>query len=77
MPIWIVGVLAALFGKPVFAEIIIIFAGIGLIAEYLIYMSNELHPNISGAFLNALFLMLGLFLGIVLQILSNRKLKLN
>lgn len=77
IPIWIIGVITSLLGKVVFADIIIIFAGVGLIAEYLIHISNESNPNMSGAFLNTLILLFGLILGIVLQILSSKKLKVN
>ncbi len=73
LPIWIVGVIATLLGKVVFANITIIFAGIGLISEYLVQIFNKSHPNMSGAFLNSLILLVGLILGVVLQILSNKK----
>ncbi len=73
LPIWIIGVIATLLGKVVFANVTIIFAGIGLISEYLVHTFNKSHPNMSGAFLNSLILLVGLILGVVLQILSNRK----
>ena len=73
LPIWIIGVIAALLGKDVFANVTIIFAGIGLISEYLVHIFNKSHPNMSGAFLNTLILLVGLIMGVVLQILSNRK----
>lgn len=74
-PIWIVGGIAVLFGKIVFANVIIIFAGIGLIAEYLVHICNKPYSNMSGAFLNTLILVLGSILGVVFQILNNRKLR--
>ena len=77
LPIWIIGSLATLSGKTIFADVVIIFAGIGLIAEYLIYLSNGFHPNMSGAFLNSTILIVGLILGAMLQIVSNVKLKTN
>lgn len=73
IPIWIIGMIAVLLGKIVFANIIIIFAGVGLIAEYLVHILNKPYPNMSGAFLNTLLLFLGLILGIIFQIFSNRK----
>ena len=73
LPIWIIGVIAALLGKDVFANVTIIFAGIGLISEYLVHTFNKSHPNMSGAFLNTLILLVGVILGVALQILSNRK----
>ncbi|MGI6112550.1 MAG: hypothetical protein ACOYEJ_00335 [Mahellales bacterium] len=77
LPIWIIGVIAALLGKVVFANVTIIFAGIGLISEYLVHTYNKSHPNMSGALLNTLILLVGVILGVVLQILSTRKTKSN
>lgn len=77
LPIWIIGVIAALLGKVVFANVTIIFAGIGLIAEYLVHTFNKSHPNMSGAFLNTLILLFGVILGVMLQILSTKKIKSN
>jgi len=73
LPIWIVGIIATLLGKVIFANITIIFAGIGLISEYLVHIFNKPHPNMSGAFMNTLILLVGIILGVVIQILSNRK----
>lgn len=75
LPIWIIGVIAALLGKVVFANVTIIFAGIGLIAEYLVHTFNKSHPNMSGAFLNTLILLVGVIVGVVLQILTTRKIE--
>ncbi|QUH21238.1 hypothetical protein [Alkaliphilus sp. B6464] len=77
VPIWIIGMLAARLDKIVFASVFIVFSGIGIIAEYLIHVSNGPRPTMAGAFMNTLILFLGLILGIVLQILSKRKLKNN
>lgn len=77
LPIWIIGVIVALLGKVVFADVTIIFAGIGLIAEYLFHVFNKPHPNMSGAFLNTLILLAGVIVGVVLQVLSTRKIKSN
>ena len=73
LPIWIIGVIATLLGKVIFANITLIFAGIGFISEYLVHIFNKPHPNMSGAFLNTLILLVGVILGVVIQILSNRK----
>jgi hypothetical protein len=77
LPIWIIGVVATLFGKIIFADVIMFFAGVGLIAEYLVHISNKPYPNMSGAFFNTSILLAGLIAGIMLQILYARKLKKN
>ena len=77
IPIWIICVMTSLLGKAVFADVIIVSASVGLIAEYLIHISNKTYPNMSGAFLNTLILLFGLILGVLLQILSSKKLKVN
>lgn len=73
LPIWIIGVIAALFGKIIFGNTVIIFAGVGIIAEYLVHIFNKPYPNMSGAFLNTIILLAGFIVGIVLQIWSARK----
>jgi len=73
LPIWIIGVIAALFGKIIFGNIVIIFAGVGIIAEYLVNLFRGPHPNMSGAFLNTIILLAGFIVGIVLQIWSTSK----
>lgn len=75
LPIWLVGMAAALFKKIVFANTFIFLASLGLIGEYIIHILNKPHPNMSGGFLNTLLLVLGLVLGIVLQIFNSRRQK--
>lgn len=77
LPIWVIGAVATIFSKKVFADTIVISAGVGLGAEYLVHIYNRHRPNMAGGFLNTLILLLGFILGIVLQILSNRKPKTN
>ncbi len=73
LPILIIGVIAALFGKIIFGNTVIIFVGVGIIAEYLVHLFRGPHPNMSGAFLNTIILLAGFILGIVLQIWSKSK----
>lgn len=77
LPIWIIAMIAALFRKIIFANVVIIFAGVGLIVEYLVHIFNKPYPNMSGAFLNTLILLAGIIVGIMLQISSTRKIKSN
>jgi len=77
IPIWIICVIASLLDKAVFADVIIVSAGVGLISEYLVHIANEAHPNMSGAFLNTVILLFGIVLGVLLQILNSKKQKAN
>ena len=73
LPIWIIGVIADLLGKTKFGNTVIVFAGVGIIAEYLVHIFNKPYPNMSGAFLNTLILLAGFIVGIVFQIWSTSK----
>lgn len=75
LPIWIVGIVTILLGKIVFAEVVLIFTSIGLIVEYIVHIYKQPYPDMSGAFLNTAILIIGLIVGIVLQILSAKKQK--
>ena len=73
LPIWVIGVVATLIGKVIFADVIITLAGVGIFAEYLVHIFNKPYSNMSGAFLNTFILITGFIVGIVLQILNTRK----
>ena len=48
---------------------------IGLIVEYLIHQQNQTNPNMKGAFSNTAILLIGVVVGIVIQLFFKRKKK--
>lgn len=68
LPIWIFGLIACLFGKRVFSSVFVIFAGIGILVEYFLYLGQMEYPTMGPAFANFFILIIGAVIGIILQI---------
>lgn len=73
LPVFLIGLLAALLGFTGFTNIFFIFAGIGLFTEYLLRMKQDDQPRMTGAFINTLLLFAGVVLGTLFQYFKHRK----
>lgn len=73
LPIWIVAFAISLFGGRIFSVVFALFAAMGLLVEYLVHLLQGDRPTMSGAFLNIVFLVLGLLLGVAFQRISSRR----
>jgi hypothetical protein len=68
LPIWLMGILAILLRQYLFSYIFIIAAGLGLVVEYLVHLSQA-SPIMQGAYVNTLIIVLGFIIGVVAQII--------
>ncbi|MBE0410928.1 MAG: hypothetical protein IBX69_14505 [Anaerolineales bacterium] len=68
LPIWVIGMAGVLLRQYLFSYIFISAAGLGLIVEYLIHLSQT-SPSMQGAFVNTLIIILGFIIGAVAQII--------
>lgn len=66
LPIYIIAIVAILFRQYLFSYIFTTSAGLGLVIEYIIHLSQE-NPIMKGAFFNTLIIFLGFIIGVMMQ----------
>jgi len=76
-PIWLIAIVAIIFGKVIFGKTFLTSASIGLIVEYIIHQSSLMKPSMSGAFLNTAILVIGVIVGIIFEFLKGMKINSN
>ncbi len=74
-PIWIISAIGILIGQHIFSYVFITFAGTGLILEYLVHVTNKGSSSNLGPVVNNSLLVLGLVLGMALQVYLNYRRK--
>ena len=75
LPIYLIILISILFKQFIFSYIFTSSVVIGLIVEYLIHQQNQTYPNMKGAFSNTAILLIGVVVGIVIQLFFKRKKK--
>lgn len=74
LPIYCLAVAAIRGKKNWVGHAVLISAELGLILEYVVHVMRPDRPTMAGAYLNALVFLIGLIVGILLQIrMGNRK----
>ena len=74
LPIWSCGVCAIRGKKNWVGHVVLFSVELGLISGYVIHVMRPDWPTMAGAYLNVLMLIIGLIVGILLQIrMGNRK----
>lgn len=69
LPIFLLSAIAIFFKKYYFGHIFLIASQIGLIADYLINLSNADTPNMFGGFLNVFIVVIGGIIGAIIQVI--------
>lgn len=73
LPILLISAIEILFKKYYVGHIVLLTSEIGLVLDYIVHLSNGAKPNMFGGFLNTFVLAIGFIIGVVIQIIIDKK----